>query len=258
MTTPALLPVEFRVPLVNPSGGGLYTVTAWTEDNEERWLASGVQFWPVNYSGDAQFGVWDVPWCGDPGENRKEGDRPDGLPDPFAPLVVWAWDHAQCGDVRDESQTEVRERVAQVMGLSEQTAVETAFATRALADAGTPDTAADIVGAVGLLDEALAATNVAGLIHARPMWAASLAQAQLIVRSGGVFKTPLGNQMVFGSGYIDPLGDILVGTSPTFGWRGEVRITSALEPATNEYVALAEREVVVGYESAIAAVDVTG
>jgi hypothetical protein len=48
-----------------------------------------------------------------------------------------------------------------------------------------------------------------------------------------------------------------VATSPTFGWRGEVRITDSVEPQTNEFVALAEREVVVGYEQAVAAVTVT-
>lgn len=259
MTTPALLPVQFKPPLVNPVPG-LYSATTWTEESgAERWLAAGVEFRPVNYSGDSQFGVWDQPWCDDPGGSTKEGDRPDDVfSDPFAALVVWAWDHAYCGDVTGESRAEVRERAAQVLRLKEQTAVETSFAARALADAGTPDTAADIVGAVGLLDEALAVAGVPGLIHARPAWAASLVQAQLVMRAGGVFKTPLGNQVVFGAGYVDPLGDTLVATSQPFGWRGEVRLTDSVEPQTNEYAALAEREVLVGFEHAVAAVTVTG
>lgn len=57
MTTPALHPVRFEAPLVNPSPSGLYRVTQWTDDPIPRWLASGVQVRPHNFGGEAAFGV---------------------------------------------------------------------------------------------------------------------------------------------------------------------------------------------------------
>jgi hypothetical protein len=262
MTTPDLLPVLFKAPLVAPAGSyGLYPVTAWAEDDgPERWLASCVEFYPMNYSGASQFGVWDQPWCGDP-DAIKSGDRPtDVFLDAFEPMTVWAWDHEFCQNalaVNDESRANVLARVAQVLRLQEPTAVESAFATRVLTDAGSPGTAADIVGAVAFLELALADANIVGFIHASPVWLASLAQARLLIRTPDGFTSPMGHRLVFGGGYGSVLGDTLVATRPTFGWRGEVRIHDHLTPEMDRYVALAERDVVVGYEGAIAAVTVT-
>jgi hypothetical protein len=261
MTTPDLLPVLFRPPLVAPAGSyGLYPVMAWAEDGPERWLAGGVQFYPVNYSGSSQFGIWDQPWCGDP-DDIKAGDRPgDVFLDPFAPLTIWAWDHEYCQNalaVNDESRANVLARVAQVLRIQEPTAVESAFATRVLADAPPPGTATDIVGAIAFLELKLAEANIVGFIHASPVWAASLAQARLLIRTPDGFQTPMGHTLVLAGGYGATLGNTLAATRQPFGWRGEVRIRDHLTPEMDRYVALAERDVVIGCEGVIAAVTVT-
>ena len=259
MTTPILAPVEFEPPLVNPAAPGLFAATAWQTDDVPRWLDGGKQFRVWNYSGDA-FGVWTAPWCVaeddlEP-EDVKAGDRPD-VPDPFLAMTVWAFD--QC-DLTEPSQAEVRAHASQNLRLREQAAVEAEFAARMLADAGAPDTAADIVGALGHLEGLLAVTNTVGFIHASAEWAASAAQAQLIVRTGTGLKTPLGHTWVFGGGYVGAGGltDTLVATSPTFGWRTEPEVRDAFKLEWNRFAAVAERSLVVGYEALVGAVDITG
>jgi uroporphyrinogen decarboxylase len=101
--------LEFEVPLVNPSPGGLYSVTSWTEvTGPSRFLGEGVRFRMHNF--DGAHGVWDSEWCVDPDGQLKEGERPDFL-DPFAHTTVWAWDAC---DLTAPSQAEVRERAARM------------------------------------------------------------------------------------------------------------------------------------------------
>lgn len=257
MTT-GFAPVLFDAPLVNPAPNGLWSAVQWAEEQGPlRWLASGVDIRVFNYGGESQFGAWEADWCAAEADltvdDVKTGVRPE-FPDSFLPLTTWAAD--EC-DLRQVSQDEVRKRVQQVHRLQEQNAAETVFATRILADAGTPDTADDIVGAVGHLEGLLAKTNTLGVIHASATWAASAAQAQLIVRTGNVLKTPLGHQWVFGGGYVDGLGDKLVATSPVFGWRGDVQVRDAPSFKYEEFRAVAERSLVVGYEASVGAVNIT-
>lgn len=258
MTTPTpqtLNPVEFDAPLVNQSPDGLYTVTTFVSRASDvpRWLESGVRVRPHNYGGEDAFGVWDAPWCGDPGDSIKDGERPD-LPAPFDALTVWAFD--MC-DLTVPSQAEVRERAAQNLRLIEPVAVEREFAARLLADAGTPEAAADIVAAVSHIEAEFAKTNTTGLIHASAAQAAYAQRYGLIVRTGGVLKSPLGHTWVFGGGYVEGLGDTIVGTSPTFGWRNTVEVRETIEAKFNQFVAVAERSVVLGYEKAVAAATLT-
>jgi hypothetical protein len=184
----------------------------------------------------------------------KEGDRPV-FPDPFAPITAWAYD--QC-DLTAASRQEVRDNAAQWLRLMEQTDVEHALALRMLADAGVPDTASDIVGALGHLEGLLAVTNTVGVIHASATWAVSAAQASLIRYTGGGPLTPMGHRWVFGGGYVDGLADTLVATSQVFGWRDAPQIRETVEAKFNQFVAIAERSFAVGYESVVGAVDVTG
>lgn len=250
MTTPALNPVEFEAPLVNPSPTGLYAATSWTDDEVPRWLAGGVRVRPHNYGGEDAFGVWAADWCADPDSDElKSGERP-ALPDPFDPITAWAFD--QC-DMTSDSQAEVKTRVQQNLRLIEQVAVEREFAARLLADAGTPEAATDLVDAVGYLEAELAKTNTLGFIHASARLAAQAAKDGQIVRTGGALKTPLGHTWVFGGGYVEGLENTLVATSPTVGWRDEATVRDAFETRYNQYVAVAERSVVIGYEKAVAA-----
>ena len=256
MTTPTqqkLLPVEWDAPLVNPDAIGLFPATVFpAAEMIPRWLASGVRIRPHNYDTE-NTGVWGAPWCGDPGDESKDGER-QGLADPFEPVVVWSFD--QC-DLTAPSQAEVRERATQNLRLREETNVEREFAGRLKLDAGNPTTVASLIAAVGALEEALAATNTVGQVHASARWAAAAADAGLLTRTGAGFLTPLGHRWVFGGGYAPVLGDTLVATSPTFGWRTAPELRETTDHTHNRFIAIAESSVVVGYEQTIAAVTVT-
>ncbi|UOW92998.1 major capsid pentamer protein [Gordonia phage CaiB] len=256
MTTPVpqtLNPVEYEAPLVNPSPNGLYPVTAWTDEAVTRWLAEGVRVRLHNYGGEAAFGVWDAPWCGDPGDSIKDGERPENG-EPFDPITAWSYD--QC-DLTPASRQETVDRALQNLRLIVQTAVEREFSARLLADAGTPATAADIVAAVSHIEAEFAKTNTTGLIHASAGLAAYAQRYGLIIRTGGTLKSPLGHTWVFGGGYVEGLGQTIVGTSPTFGWRSEISQRSTEETRYNQFVAVAEQSVVIGYEKSIGAATIS-
>lgn len=256
MTT--ALPTIFDVPLVNPSPNGLFAVTNWQNDGEPlRWLPEGVDFRIYNYGGEDAFGVWGAPWCVASADlevgDVKDGERPT-FPDAYVPMTTFGYD--ECG-LTAYSRDQVRIRAQQTHRLQEPNAAETQFATRLLTDAGTPTAVADIVAAVAALEASLAKTNTVGFIHAGAQWAALAAQALLIVRSGAALKTPLGHTWVFGGGYVDALGAKLVATSPTFGWRGPVEVRDAIKQEWNQFIAIAERSLVIGYEALVGAVNIT-
>lgn len=257
MTT-GFAPVEFDAPLVNPAPNGLFGAVQWQEvTGPLRWLASGVDVRVFNYGGESQFGVWTADWCAaeadlDPVDDLKRGERPE-FPDSFLPLTTWAADYC---DLRRGSRDEIRKRAAQVHQLQEPNAVEAHLAPRLLADT-TSASAANIVDAVSQLENMLARTNTLGFIHASAGWAATAANASMIVRTGGALKTPLGHTWVFGGGYIDTLGANLVATSPVFGWRGDTTVKDAPSLRVNEFLAVAERSLVIGYEAAVGAVVIT-
>lgn len=265
MTTPVLLPVQFEPPLINPSPNGLFAATDWqvpadvgtsTEGDAVRHL-NGVTFRPQgNYGGEGQFGIWPNDSCVGaepvPGDLRKEGLRPDDEAT-FDPMVVWAYD--EC-DLTRPSQAEVRARAAQILRLEEQTAFERFFATRLLADAGVVDqTATSLKLAVGYLEGALALTNTLGYLHIGAQWVSQ--EIGLFVKSGTTLKSPLGHTWVIGGGYVDGLENTIVATSPTYGWRDEPTVRTVVDAPTNTFAAVAERTVLVGYESLIAAVEIT-
>ncbi|MDP0399209.1 MULTISPECIES: hypothetical protein [Tsukamurella] len=256
MTTPTqqkLLPVEFEAPLVNPTSIGLYGVTTWAApDTVPRWLQSGVRIRPHNFDTE-NTGVWGADWCDpEPGE-VKDGERAE-LPEPHEAVTVWAYD--EC-DLTAPSQAEVRTRAQQNLRLREETAVEREFAGRMKLDAGTAGTAASLILAVGKLEEALAATNTVGVIHASARWAAAAADAGGLARTGTGFLTPLGHRWVFGGGYAPVLGNELIATSPTYGWRTAPELRETIDHTHNRFLVIAEASIVVGYEQAVAAVTIT-
>ena len=135
--------------------------------------------------------------------------------------------------------------------------MEREFASRLLEDAGTLPSPTGLVAAVGVLEDAFAETDTVGVIHARPGLLSALCQAQLITRNGSTLKSPMGHTWVFGGGYVAELGNKLVATSPTLGWRGEVATRTTTTPELNRFTAIAERSVVVGYEALVGAVQVS-
>ncbi|MDP7727626.1 hypothetical protein [Mycobacterium sp. TY813] len=261
VTYDAMLPVPFVAPPVNPSPGGLYPATLWTEegDGPTRWLDSGVEIRGGNYSDGQASGVWGAPWCPPPaldGE-RKEGVRPDIL-DPFDPITVWAYD--QC-DLTAPSRAEVSERAAQILRLEEQPAAEREFAERLLADAaalpGGIASVADLAAAVGQIEATFALTNTVGYIHAGAQWLAPLTEVRMVSRSGTNWVSPAGHRWIFGGGYVEGLDDTFVATSQPFGWRNSAVIREAIDERANIFAAVAERSLVIGYEAAVAAVAIT-
>lgn len=268
--TAALQPVEFTPPLVAPSSPyGLDAATTWTEGaagEALRWLPAGVRFRLRTHRASSAFGVWEAAWCASPddltADDIKDGPAfTDDDPDVFDPMVVWAFDRLQeCGNLSAFDRAEVRERARQTFAIREPLAVETEFVTRLLADAPTPTAVDDVVAAVSRLEEAFGTTGTGGLIHARLGLLAVAEDRHMIVRNPatpGVLWTPGGLRWVFGSGYATPLGDTLIGTSPTYGWRSEVALREALHASTEEFVAIAERSIVLGYEAVVAAVTIT-
>lgn len=259
--TAVLSPIRFDAPLVNPSPGGLYAVTQWTdvpEGEPVRWLAEGVDVFPKNYGGDESFGVWTAPWNAVESDltedDVKTGVRPERL-DPFVPITLWAADEVSLfltGSSRDE----VRVRAAQNLRMNEQVAVELAFAERMLDDAGTPTSAADLIDALGILESAFATTSTLGFIHVAPKYLPRATALQLVNRSGSALKTPGGHTWVFGGGYVDGLGDKLVATSQPFGWRTEPMLKAADAPDGSKFEAIAERSVLVVYEALVGAVEI--
>lgn len=259
------LTTTFDPPLVKPNPIGVYQHVNWEQNGDPfRFLmGQGVVFRPHNYGGEDAFGVWDVPWCVNPDDRTsdeevalKTGTRPAISGIPFAPQTVYGFDQNQCGDLSDASINEVRTRAAHNLNLLEQIAAEHVLAERMAADlTGSPDPAYDINEALGLLEDALAKTGTLGFIHAAPKWAS--AEFGLVLGTApGPFKTPLGNTWVFGGGYVDTLGDVLVATSQIFGWRGTARLQEAVQHQTNSFVAVVERSVLLGYEKLVAAVQV--
>ena len=257
--TSALATELFDAPLANPAPNGLFGAVAWQQqDGPLRWLGSGMDVRVFNYGGDTQFGVWTADWCAaeadlDPETDLKRGERPD-FPDTFLPLTTWAADYC---DLRAQSRDEIRKRAEQVHRLQEPNEVEKHIAPRLLSDAGTATAAADIVAAVAVLEGQLAETNTIGVIHASATWAAHAAKNGLIVRAGSTLRTPLGHLWVFGGGYVDALGDKLVATSPVFGWLGAVQTKDAPSLRVNEFMAVVERPLVVGYEAAVGAAEIS-
>ncbi|MGH3583203.1 MAG: hypothetical protein ACRDUB_16550 [Mycobacterium sp.] len=255
-----MLPVQFEVPLVNPSPQGLFAATTWTDTPEgapSRFLTAGVDVRVHNFGGGSATGVWGASWCVSPDDltenDIKEGVRPAD-PDTFAPITLWAYD--EC-DLTEPSRAEVLARVQQNLRLREQVLAERAFADRLLDDAGTPVVVADVVAAVGQLEAALALTNTLGLIHDSPALVAAASAANLIRYSGTRLTTPLGHKWVFGGGYVDGLETTLVATSPTFGWRDQVQLRDTMKVEHNLFVAIAERSLLVAYEAAVGAAVIT-
>jgi hypothetical protein len=293
MTTPAVIPaLEWEAPLVNPSPSGLYTATSWVEvSGPSRFLGQGVRIRTHNYGGEDAFGVWDAEWCVDPDGQIKTGERP-GFLDPFAPLTVWAYDECDLteqshSEILERVQQNLRllEQTAVERELAERLLIDAGTAGIAGSGSGlyepplpeadgdklyAPFTAEvsdklyptgddtitdvpDIIAAVSRIEAEFAMTNTTGFIHAGAQWAAYAARFNLITRSGAALKSPLGHTWVFGGGYVKGLENVIVGTSPTYGWRDEVQVRESIDTAHNKRIAVAERSVVVGYEQCVGA-----
>jgi hypothetical protein len=275
---------EVFVPPVLPAPRGVFDVVTWIQNGTLplRWLA-GMTIRQSNVGLDAQVGVWGSDWCEVPEVVAPPSEPPFAWPTPMPtvppvtaaaesgeskvkvrppavltevePFTIYAWDANQCGDLTAASRDEVRARAQQGMNLGEQTAVERSLAGRFLADAPNVGMATSIVEAVALLEAALARAGATGYIHASPRFAAYLAAAPRLSDGG---TSPSGHRWVFGSGYVDPLGNTLVATTDLYGWRSPIEVRDAVTYELNQFVVMVERSVLIAYEAAVAAVTVAG
>jgi hypothetical protein len=172
-------------------------------------------------------------------------------------MTVYGFDHNYCGSLAADELQDVRGRAARNLARLEQQAVETSFAARLLSDAGTPESATGIVDAVAKLEAQLAKAQLTAVIHASAQWATPAISEQAIIAQGATYQTAMGHQIVFAGGYVDTLDSTLVASSPVFGWRGPVSEYEAIRHTTNQFVAVAERSVLLAYESTLAAVEIT-
>lgn len=252
--------VEFDAPLASPSPNGLFSAVTWVQDGgpDARWMGEGVRIRPHNYGGEDATGIWDAPWCGEPGSDSggaqlKEGERPD-IADPFQSVTVWAYDDC---DPTPLGRDEIRLRAMQNLRLREQVMAETVLAQRLLADAAAVVVARDdLRDSLSYLEGQLALTGTLGVVHSTPEHAAQ--EWGLVVGNGPAFRTPLSHRWVFGGGYVTALGSTLVATSPLFGWRNDVTLRETFDSEHDRWIAIAERSMVVGYERLIAAVTIPG
>lgn len=259
MTAPVLQAVVFRPPLTNPAPTGLNAVVQWTDDTVPRWFDDGVQFWPVgNYGFLESGGLWAGPWCAEPGSGsgadqvKQIGTVPE-LIDPFPAFTLYS---SQSCDPSPGSRTETENRLLQMLRIGESVGLETMLGGAMVAEVTAEGIAVSrdtVREAVAYLEGQLAKTNTLGQIHASPE-AAALEYGIVLPSGAGVLRTPLGHQWVFGGGYVDTLGDLLVATSPVFGWRTPMQVHSVVDFMDNAHVAIAERSYVLGAEKLVAAV----
>lgn len=251
-------PVIFDAPPVAPQGFGLYSAATVFDTAGPTRELGGVEVWPYNC--DTGYGTYPAALCWtDNAEAPVKDPGERGAPETFGPTVVYG--ASECRT--DQTEDEVMGRARHNRELHEPQLIESAFASRLLTDAGTPDTAATLVEALGKLEEWLGEQGYNGLIHAARRWSAPAAGLFDDTARGPHLMTHLDNTWVFGGGYGSTLGNTLVATGPVFIWRAApfervVTTGSHSVPEFNNTVyGLSERVVTVARECPVYAVTIT-
>jgi hypothetical protein len=258
------LPQYFTPPPRNPVNA-LFNAVSWTDqvgDAPPRWSIAGVALRSSvsgNIGAEDSAGIWNAPWCGDPGSGDvqiKEGTR-GADPEPFEPVVAWSYDTC---DLTAESRSETKTRAQQTLRMREGLLIARAFGDRLVADLAEPVVAVDdLTDALGELEALLAAQNILGMVFCSPYLLCHMVSHVLIVRSGLGWTTPGGHAVIFDSGLADSFGDsmLIATTAPLFGWRGAVSVTETLVPEENRSIVIAERSTLIAYEAMVGAVEIT-
>lgn len=226
---------------------GLFVTTNGPIDLPDHGAAGGVTYEPIS-CGSAHF--LDVTCGVGRSATEKTIDSADGLVR-ANPFVAYA--SLRCGSAGSTS-ADLDAKVRQRLANGEQTIAE--FGMSLVLGAGaTPLAAGDptMTGVVGGLEQWLYGINGAaygnvGYLHASPRMYAYAAQEKLVVRDGGLLKTPLGTIWVFGGGYPDN-GTIYVSGQVSVWRSADVYVPAAqLDLHTNQYTILAEREYAVAHD----------
>ena len=236
----AIPPVTYTAVQANPLGGGLYDAASVVDAADGRHL-SGIMLEPVN---EGISGLWEHTGEDNP---DKVGERLDWPSFPGA--VVWAADSVKTVGASIEG---ARERAEHILRLREPVEVERFVAGQLLeAEASA---VASVKEQMAHLELELGERGYPGVIHASREMLPAL--KDFIVRQGQAMFTPGGHRWAFGGGY-EALGTTLVGTGAVTVVRAPITQAEAVDTRLNDFHAIAERVVAVGWEGDALAVSLT-
>lgn len=237
----AIPPVTYTAVQANPLGGGLYDAASVVDAADGRHL-SGIMLEPVN---EGASGLWEYAGEDNPDKVGERLDWPS-----FPGTVVWAADSVKTVGASIEG---ARERAEHILRLREPIEVERFVAGQLLeAEASA---VASVREQLAYLELELGERGYPGVIHASRELLPAL--KDFIVRQGQAMFTPGGHRWAFGGGY-EALGATLVGTGAVTVVRSPITQAEAIDTRLNDFHAIAERVVAVGWEGEALAVSLTG
>lgn len=236
----AIPPVTYTAVQANPLGGGLYDAASVVDAADGRHL-SGIMLEPVN---EGASGLWEYAGEDNPDKVGERLDWPS-----FPGTVVWAADSVKTVGASIEG---ARERAEHILRLREPIEVERFVAGQLLeAEASA---VASVREQLAYLELELGKRGYPGVIHASRELLPAL--KDFIVRQGQAMFTPGGHRWAFGGGY-EALGNTLVGTGAVTVVRSPIAQAEAVDTRLNDFHAIAERVVAVGWEGDALAVSLT-
>lgn len=236
----AIPPVSYTAVQANPLGGGLYDAASVVDAADGRHL-SGIMLEPVN---EGASGLWEYAGEDNPDKVGERLDWPS-----FPGTVVWAADSVKTVGASIEG---ARERAEHILRLREPIEVERFVAGQLLeAEASA---VASVREQLAYLELELGKRGYPGVIHASRELLPAL--KDFIVRQGQAMFTPGGHRWAFGGGY-EALGTTLVGTGAVTVVRAPITQAEAVDTRLNDFHAIAERVVAVGWEGDALAVSLT-
>lgn len=237
----AIPPVSYTAVQANPLGGGLYDAASVVDAADGRHL-SGIMLEPVN---EGASGLWEYAGEDNPDKVGERLDWPS-----FPGTVVWAADSVKTVGASIEG---ARERAEHILRLREPIEVERFVAGQLLeAEASA---VASVREQLAYLELELGKRGYPGVVHASRELLPAL--KDFIVRQGQAMFTPGGHRWAFGGGY-EALGTTLVGTGAVTVVRAPITQAEAVDTRLNDFHAIAERVVAVGWEGDALAVSLTG
>ena len=237
----AIPPVTYTAVQANPLGGGLYDAASVVDAADGRHL-SGIMLEPVN---EGISGLWEHAGEDNPDKVGERLDWPS-----FPGTVVWAADSVKTVGASIEG---ARERAEHILRLREPVEVEQFVAGQLLeAEASAVASARE---QLAYLELELGKRGYPGVIHASREMLPAL--KDFIVRQGQAMFTPGGHRWAFGGGY-EALGTTLVGTGAVTVVRAPITQAETVDTRLNDFHAIAERVVAVGWEGEALAVSLTG
>lgn len=236
----AIPPVTYTAVQANPLGGGLYDAASVVDAADGRHL-SGIMLEPVN---EGASGLWEYAGEDNPDKVGERLDWPS-----FPGTVVWAADSVKTVGTTLEG---AKEQAEHILRLREPVEVEQFVAGQLLEAEASAE--ASVREQMAYLELELGKRGYPGVVHASREMLPVL--KDFIVRQGQAMFTPGGHRWAFGGGY-EALGTTLVGTGAVTVVRSPITQAEAVDTRLNDFHAVAERVVAVGWEGDALAVSLT-